>query len=50
MTEAPATTLIPAERVRAQIVAVLAFWAMGEDAIHTTVDAMVATDLYGVPP
>jgi LDH2 family malate/lactate/ureidoglycolate dehydrogenase len=40
--------LVPAERVRAQIVAVLRAWGMDADAVETTADVMLDTDLVGV--
>lgn len=39
---------VPAERVRAQIQAILLAWGMAPDLVATTVEAMVETDLYGV--
>jgi len=39
---------VPAERVRAQIAAILAAWGMSEDLARITTDAMVETDLSGV--
>lgn len=39
---------IPAERVRAQIEAVLAAWGMGEPARRITAEVMVETDLMGI--
>lgn len=39
---------VPAERVRAQIEAILLAWGMAPDLAATTVEAMVETDLYGV--
>ena len=47
-TEAERMMLIPAERVHAQIVAVLTAWGMTADAIRVTAEAMLATDLSGV--
>jgi LDH2 family malate/lactate/ureidoglycolate dehydrogenase len=40
--------LVPAERVRAQIVAVLAAWGMDAAVVKTTADVMLETDLVGV--
>ena len=42
------TALIPAERVRAQIVAVLEAWGMEPGTVRTTAEVMVETDLAGV--
>jgi LDH2 family malate/lactate/ureidoglycolate dehydrogenase len=39
---------VPAERVSAQIAAILAAWGMAPDLAATTVEAMVETDLMGV--
>jgi LDH2 family malate/lactate/ureidoglycolate dehydrogenase len=39
---------VPAERVRAQIAAILAAWGMRENLAHTTTEAMIDTDLSGV--
>jgi len=39
---------VPAELVRQQIASILNAWGMKEQAIKTTVEAMVATDLSGV--
>ncbi len=39
---------VPAERVRAQIVAILTAWGMQPDHVQTTADVMLATDLSGV--
>ncbi|MCR0985151.1 Ldh family oxidoreductase [Roseomonas populi] len=48
MTDAGSARRIPAERVHAQIVAVLTAWTMPKEAIRVTADAMLATDLSGV--
>jgi LDH2 family malate/lactate/ureidoglycolate dehydrogenase len=40
--------LVPAERVRAQIVAVLDAWGMDADVVATTAEVMLETDLVGV--
>ena len=39
---------VPAETCRAQIVAVLTAWGMDPDAVRTTAEVMVETDLAGV--
>jgi LDH2 family malate/lactate/ureidoglycolate dehydrogenase len=39
---------VPAERVHAQIVAILTAWGMAEDLVRTTAEVMIATDLSGV--
>lgn len=39
---------VPAERVRAQIAAILAGWGMREDLARITIEAMLDTDLSGV--
>jgi LDH2 family malate/lactate/ureidoglycolate dehydrogenase len=39
---------IPAERVRAQIAAILSAWGMDPASVRTTADVMIATDLSGV--
>jgi LDH2 family malate/lactate/ureidoglycolate dehydrogenase len=41
-------SLIPAETIRAQIVAILRAWGMEEGRARTTADVMVETDLMGV--
>ena len=39
---------VPAERVRAQIAAILSGWGMREDLAQITIEAMLDTDLSGV--
>src|SRR5258708_6192487 len=39
---------VPAERIRAQIVALLTAWGMDKEQVHTTAEVMVETDLAGV--
>lgn len=39
---------VPAERLHAQIVAILTAWGMAPDLVRTTADVMLATDLSGV--
>jgi LDH2 family malate/lactate/ureidoglycolate dehydrogenase len=46
--EAPPMLLVPAGRVRQQILNILGRWGMPEDLAATTADAMVETDLMGV--
>ena len=48
MTDASSMMRIPAERVHAQIAAILTAWGMEPDAIRVTAEAMLATDLSGV--
>lgn len=43
-----APTLVPAETIRAQIIAVLTAWGMDVEPVHTTAEVMVETDLSGV--
>lgn len=47
-TAAPGIRPVPAERVRAQITAVLGAWGMAPDLVATSAEVMVETDLAGV--